>query len=320
MNPTKGRMERKLGIIKILCRNPGITLEELEKYTGRTKSELTNDLGELFMVGSYPYTPADYIDIDYDGHKINLNLPASIDKTIGLSIQEWLSIRKLVESILQEKKGKEEEAQLLTILEKIQKIIPSGRYLDHENLRGKIQLAINKGLKIKFEYQKRMETGFEERLVDPWFIFDEQTAYLGAYCNTKNGIRNFRLESIQNLEIIEMPIEHFPSSLETRDFVKSFREFVEKTSETSEEAEILVTPNSYFNLSKILDMETIEKEVEWKGRRFRRESAKIIHEAWFLDIIKSFGDSVILISPKKLRERLKTEIQSLIEIVQSRKS
>ena len=50
------------------------------------------------MVGSYPYTPADYIDIDFnDNGTVNINLPVSVDKTIGLTINEWFAVRKILE-------------------------------------------------------------------------------------------------------------------------------------------------------------------------------------------------------------------------------
>lgn len=318
MNATRDRLERKLSIIKILCKNPGIGLAELESYTGRSKSELSNDLGELFMVGSYPYTPADYIDIDYDGKSINLNLPASLDKTIGLSIKEWLAIRSMVESILEEKQGMQDESILKKILGKIQKIIPSDRFLDNEKNRSLLQQAINQGLRVKFDYQSRNEKKVENREVDPWVIFEEQKSYLAAYCHTKKGIRSFRLENIQNLSITEIPIQIFPTKEETEQFVQSFREFVEKTTEISAEAEILVSPTAYFNLSRLLELETLDSKLIYKGKEYRKEKTKIVHEGWFLDIIKSFGNSVIILSPKDLRDIMVKDLdQGLFSITTS---
>ena len=88
MNPTKVRVSNKLNLIKIITENPGISLSKLQNYTNHKNVEqLKKDLGQLFMVGSYPYTPADYIDIYYnDNEAVNINLPVSIDKTIGLTI------------------------------------------------------------------------------------------------------------------------------------------------------------------------------------------------------------------------------------------
>lgn len=308
-NKTQERLEKKLNLIKILSKNKKVTLEELEVFTGRSKKELFKDLGELFMVGSYPYTPADYIDIDYDGQKVTLNLPASLDETIGLSIQEWLAVRQLVEYILQQKQGTKEEPILQEIFFKIQEIISNSKFVEYEQIKTEITKAMNQKKQINFNYKSREQDIFEHREVDPWLIFLEQTYYLVGYCHTKKGIRNFRLDNIQNLVITETPIQRSPEKEDEEQAVKQFREFVKKTSDLSLEAEILVSASSYFNLSRILNLQTIEEKYIYNGKEYRKEKAKIMHEDWFLDTIKSFGNSVIIISPLELKQRIQKDLE-----------
>ncbi len=306
---TQERLEKKLNLIKILSKNTQVTLEELEVFTGRSKKELFKDLGELFMVGSYPYTPVDYIDIDYDGQKVTLHLPASLDETIGLSIQEWLAVRQLVESILQQKQGTQEEPILREIFFKIQEIISNSKFVEYEQIKTEITKAMNQKKQIHFNYKSREQDIFEHREVDPWLIFLEQTYYLIGYCHTKKGIRNFRLDNIQNLVLTETPIQCSPEKEDEEQAVRQFREFIKKTSDLSMEAEILVSSSSYFNLSRILNLQTIEERYIYHGKEFRKERAKIMHEDWFLDTIKSFGNSVILISPLELKQRIQKDLE-----------
>ena len=147
MNPTKVRVSNKLNLIKIITENPGISLSKLQNYTNHKNVEqLKKDLGELFMVGSYPYTPADYIDIDYnDNETVNINLPVSVDKTIGLTINEWVAVRKILEEEINNSDTEEAyRIQYRAILEKIKRIIPYSEAKANEAIRKKIEEAIQK--------------------------------------------------------------------------------------------------------------------------------------------------------------------------------
>jgi hypothetical protein len=157
------------------------------------------------MVGSYPYTPADYIDIDFsDNGTVNINLPVSVDKTIGLTINEWLAVRKILEDEINSSDTEEVyRVQYKSILEKIKKIIPYSEARENEAIRKKLEEAIQKKKKLSFMYTGWKDEGQEERIVDPWFIFIEKNEYLVAYCNDRKGRRNFRLASISNPKVLE---------------------------------------------------------------------------------------------------------------------
>ncbi|MCX7999642.1 MAG: hypothetical protein N3A69_11935, partial [Leptospiraceae bacterium] len=108
MNQTKTRLERKLSLIKLLSQRNQVSLDELENFTGFTKEELKRELSQLFMAGTYPFTPADLIEVDCNGEFVSLNLPTKIDDIIGLTIYEWLALRSAIEKILTKKIGLEE--------------------------------------------------------------------------------------------------------------------------------------------------------------------------------------------------------------------
>lgn len=176
MNPTKFRVSNKLNLIKIITENPGISLSKLQNYSGHKNTDLLKkDLGELFMIGSFPYTPADYIDIDFNENEtLNINLPVSLDKTIGLTISEWLTIRKILEEEIQNTDTEESyQIQYKSILEKIKRIIPYSEAKQNDGIRAKIEDAIQKK-KLSFEYTGWKNENKETRIVDPWFIFTEK--------------------------------------------------------------------------------------------------------------------------------------------------
>lgn len=313
MNPTKVRVSNKLNLIKIITENPGISLSKLQNYTNhKNLDQLKKDLGELFMVGSYPYTPADYIDIDFsDNGTVNINLPVSVDKTIGLTINEWLAVRKILEDEINSSDTEEAyRVQYKSILEKIKKIIPYSEARENEAIRKKLEEAIQKKKKLSFMYTGWKDEGQEERIVDPWFIFIEKNEYLVAYCNDRKGRRNFRLASISNPKVLEDNITNPLDSSSQNMHILEFNAFLNQSEENSEIAEILLRPEVEFNFSKYAKLEIMGRK-NISGQNYIHAKTKIIEKNWFLDLIKGFGDKVILLSPKLLRTEFLEDMESI---------
>lgn len=313
MNATKTRLERKLNLIKILSKVHEMSFEDLEKYTGLTRAELEKDLSQLFMIGGHPFSPADYIEVECDGKFVRLNLPTNLEDMIGLTIYEWLALRSAIEKIIHKKIGLKEEKYLQNILEKIQKIIPSTIYYNFISIRNEIQRAINLNKQIEFFYVSRVGNNPELRRVDPWKIFDEKTSYLIGYCHTHQGKRMFRLENMYDLKITNQNIQKHPTQEEIQSHIQSFHELKNQAKDFSQEVELLVNENAYYNLSFSMDLELIDKKFIYKNREFIRVKTKLIYENWFLDKIQSYGNSVIIWKPIELRKKFHLQIQEQIQ-------
>ncbi len=311
MNLTKERLQKKLSIIKILSKNQGITLENLANYTNRTKQEITKDLGELFMVGAYPYTPADYLEIDFDGEKLRLNSPVSIEKSIGLTPNEWLALRNLIDHELEEIQNPSDEKILQSIKEKIKKIVPYAEYKNYEKLREKIQQSIQSKKSIEFYYAGRKDEKAEKRKVDPWILFQEKNEYLAAFCHSRKGIRTFRLESISELVTTNDPFLQDPEEKDIKKHLDSFRDFLNTSSMESDITELLIRKSAFYNLSNQMEIQVQKENYIHKNQEYILATTKLIHKGWFLSLIKSFGDSVIILSPQELRTEISTDLHTL---------
>lgn len=313
MNPTKFRVSSKLNLIKIITENPGISLSKLQNYTGHKNTEqLKKDLGELFMIGSFPYTPADYIEIDFNENEtLNINLPVNLDKTIGLTINEWLSVRNILEEeLIQSEVEEATKIHFKSILEKIKTIIPYSEAKENELIRASIEEAIQKNKKITFLYSGWKSNEKEKRVVDPWFLFTEKSEYLVAYCNERAGRRNFRLSSISSLQILEQEITNPLNASEQNKHILDFIKFLNQSEENSEIAEILLDKEIEFNFSKYTKLEFLGTK-RLDNKEYFHVKTKVIEKNWFLDLIKGFGDKVILISPASLRTEFLTNLDNL---------
>lgn len=309
MNPTKLRMANKLNIIKLIAENPGITLSKLQKYTKHKNTDsLKKELGELLMVGSYPYSPLDYIEIDFnENERLEIKLPVNLDKTIGLSVIEWLSIRQIIEQeIINPLNSKDEIKNLESIREKIRKIIPYSIAEENETTRKLIEESIREKKIFCFEYEGWKSKKLEERKVAPWFLFrNGNKEYLAAYCYTNNSIRNFRLESMVEPRVKSETFNISFDGYETNQHLLKFKEFISKSTENSDYAEIEFSKKIFYNLSRFIHLEDIQEEKDYFTAR-----TKIIEKNWFLATIRGFGEHIIIKEPADLACEMKEILEN----------
>lgn len=306
MNSTIERLNRKLSLIKILTENQGIRLVDLLKYTGHKNMErLKKELGELFMVGSYPYTPADYIEIDFDGDRVHIHLPVHLTGETILTIPEWLSVQNLVHFAFEQG-----EQSLVGIKQKIHKIIPASEYHDHNEDIQIIRKAIKKQRQIKFLYQGRRNKKAKKRVVDPYLLFYWQGYYLVGYCNDHKGIRNFRVEALQEPMILDESFE-LPSDLRDTDYVREFRSFIDRANQNSGQAEIIFQPSAWYHLAHRMNLQILTRDYPFQGEQYIHARTAIVEESWFLDRIASYGNAVIILQPKSLVQKYLTNIEGV---------
>jgi len=82
--------------------------------------------------------------------------------------------------------------------------------------------------------------------------------------------------------------------------MSSFFNFINEKQESSEWAEIAVLPSAEYNLSRELNMVPGQGKILLTGVEYCKFNAKIIEKSWFLNVIKGYGESVILLSPDSL--------------------
>lgn len=304
MNPTTKKLQTKLALIRLLKENRRMSLEDLSKYSGiKEVSDLKKELGKLYMVGSYPYTPDQLVEIDYDGETIGIRLPNRMDEGLTLSVREWATLRTLLLEEEQKEVSSDRSLVLKSVLDKINTILPSSGILDAKDLKKQISEAINLNKAVVIEYQAQGEATPIKRKADPWALFSYREEYLIGYCHTRNAPRSFRLDSILTFSVSKDEAVQVPDQ-ERRQAILHLKEFLKKTDNDGSVAEIYHASEVYFNLHKRLGLERTKESLDLGGNTFYLSKAKIKNEDWFLSTLKGFGSNVIIKSPTALRQRI----------------
>ncbi|BDA77262.1 WYL domain-containing protein [Leptospira kobayashii] len=311
MNPATLRAASKLNLIRILSVHPdGLSLEDLQKITGhKSIGDLKRELGELFMIEMYPYSPQDCVEVDYDGEKVKIKLPIALDKALPLSPDEWILLRDILsnkdESVAATNSDQKQISE--SILNKINSVIPSGTWEPHSIIRKKISDNIQNAKIIRLEYWKRNTKDKETRTVHPWILWEENDSYLLGFDLEKQDFRAFRLDCILEVTETNQETKSLPDG--AKDWLNGFVQLLtSKESVNEATALIYCTDSAAFHLGQKLPLKPISESKQFFDRNYDAYEVPIREENWFVNTILGYGNSIILKSPGNLRKRI---LQSL---------
>ncbi|WP_367897972.1 helix-turn-helix transcriptional regulator [Leptospira sp. WS58.C1] len=304
MNPSTKKLQTKLAVIHLLQENKRMSLEDLSKYSGIDDiKDLKKELGRLYMVGSYPYTPDQFVELDYDGETIGIRMPLSLEQGLVLSVKEWAVIRKLFLEEDEKETGPSRKKILKSILDKIHTILPSAGIPSENELKSNIEDAITDGKSLQIKYRAQGESEPGSRKVDPWALLSFREEYLLGYCHSRKAPRTFRLDSILQLSRTQENVAEIPDE-ERKNAISKLKEFLQGGEGDSNYAEIYHTAEVYFNLHSRIHLERTPTKKQIGDTTYYLSKARIRNQDWFLSVLKGFGPNVILHNPPALKERM----------------
>lgn len=155
----------------------------------------------------------------------------------------------------------------------------------------RIQDAIEKGVRIRFTYiNNQGERG--ERDVDPYRQdLDGGQRYLKGYCLQRNDIRTFNLDSMENLQLLETPIE--PRSIDALTLTSAL--FSENDDDLH--VDIVIDPESLPLIASYLRPGV--KPVETGGRK--RLTLPFSHEGTAIRMISVLSGIAVVEGPDHVR-------------------
>lgn len=307
MNPSTLRAASKLNLIRLLASHPeGLGLEEIQSVTGhKSIAALKKDLGELYMIEMYPYSPTDAVDLDFDGEKVKIRLPIAVDSALPLSPKEW----SLLRSLLQKQKTKKDSKLNHSILSKIDSVIPSGDWSPYQKSKETIVNAINEKKILTIVYWKRDNQEKETRTLAPWILWEENDSYLLAYDLTKEGFRSFRLDYILDITITDTKYPTLPDT--AGEFLDGFKQLFGADSKNKDFAKLWITDSASYHLGMKLTLEPTGAQKQIGDTLYREFTAPIRDQNWFVQTILGYGTSVLVAEPKELKDSIQFHLQSI---------
>jgi proteasome accessory factor C len=211
MSGAADRMPRLLALVPYLLARPGIRVVEAAEDFSVTEAQLRKDLELLWMCGLPGHSPGDLIDLSFDGDTVSVSFDAGMSRPLRLTAQEALALvvalRTLAETV-----GVSDHSAVERALAKVE--AAAGGHVDadavqveldaEDRARPAVQNAVDghRALRLRYYTATRDET--TERIVDPVRMFtSEGRAYLEAWCRSAEGVRVFRLDRIEDANVLD---------------------------------------------------------------------------------------------------------------------
>jgi proteasome accessory factor C len=210
------RLRRLLALVPYVVSRQAVGLSETAATFGMTERELIDDLNLAWCVelkSPEPYCP---IDLSYEDGMVTISQAESIARPLRLAADEasalLVALRMLAEA------GGDGDA-VTRLVAKIEdaagaSAAPSSQFtiqIDRPNGPGvpavvDAALAARKRVHLRYYVPGRDEA--TERDVDPIkLVVEEGRTYLRGWCRLAEGVRNFRLDRVLDVEILDLPAE-----------------------------------------------------------------------------------------------------------------
>jgi proteasome accessory factor C len=301
-NTAADRLPRLLALVPYLIARPGIPLDEAAADFGVTPKQLRKDLELLWMCGLPGYGPGDLIDLSFEGETITVTYDAGMSRPLRLTAAEATALLVALRALANTPGVVDSDAVRRT-LAKIESAVgqaqPAGVVVGltmRENAAtGRTRevvlsaLAGRRALRIRYYTASRDE--ISDRTVDPMrLLLVEGRSYLEAWCRLAEDVRLFRLDRIDQVEVLAEPTAPPPHARP-----HDVSEGLFRREPDQREAVLVLTPDARW----IAEYYPVEDLTELDGGR-AMVRMRYTDTSWMVRLILGQAGEVVVAQPDEL--------------------
>ncbi|GAA1986109.1 WYL domain-containing protein [Amycolatopsis minnesotensis] len=299
---TPARMPRLLALVPYLLARPGIRIDEAARDFDVTPKQLRRDLELLWMCGLPGYGPGDLIDLSFEGETVTVTYDAGMSRPLRLTGGEATALLVALRA-LAETPGVLDIDAVHRAIAKIEAAAgqaqPAGVVVGNGVREGKKTARVREAVRgalqarraVRMRYYTASKDQITERTVDPMrLLIVQAVGYLEAWCRRAEGVRLFRLDRIEELEVLDEPAVP-PAHATPTDLTDG----VFSARPGQPEAVLVLAPDARW----VAEYYPCEELDELDGGRLR-VSMRYGDESWMVRLMLSLGGDVEVEQPAEL--------------------
>ncbi|MBT2531324.1 WYL domain-containing protein [Arthrobacter sp. ISL-48] len=207
---SEDQLKRMLQLVPFLVHNQGLHIQEVAGRFGITRKELEEDLQILICSGLPGGYPDDLLDIQWEDDHVYITQDLDLKRPVRFTVEEACALLTGLETL----NGLPEIAEGGALESVTLKLMAAA---GEEGLRAAtlaapevgpaesaivevVRNAIGARAQLHLVYLSPQRDKVSEREVDPLRLYSlDSTWYFEAYCHSAQGLRNFRLDRVQEL-------------------------------------------------------------------------------------------------------------------------
>ncbi|WP_433284227.1 helix-turn-helix transcriptional regulator [Pseudonocardia sp. CA-142604] len=294
------RLPRLLSLVPYLLARPGIPVAEAAADFGVTERQLRRDLELLWMCGLPGYGPGDLVDLSFSGDTVTVTHDAGMRRPLRLTTAEATALLVALRT-LAEVPGMVDTAAVQRATAKIERAVGDAGSvgvavdLPHEEAAATttVRDALDAGRALRIVYYTAGRDAVSQRTIDPMrLLIVEGRAYLEAWCRRAEAVRMFRLDRVEEVEVLDEPAAPPPDAEPSDVSHGLFR-----PSEDHRSAVLLLEPEARW----VAEYYPVDEVVELDGNR-ARVLLRYADPAWLVRLVLGLGGGARLLEPPELVE------------------
>jgi proteasome accessory factor C len=223
-NANDERLPRLLALVPYLQARPNIGVAQAAADFGVSEAQLRRDLTLLWMCGLPGHGPGDLIDLSFEGDTVSVIFDAGMSRPLRLTAEEALALVVALRT-LAETPGLADTDAVQRALAKVESV--AGGAVDDatvaveldatERVLPVLHKAVADGRALRLRYYSASRDERSDRTVDPLRVFESDgRSYLEAWCRQAEGLRVFRVDRIDDVQLLSEPAA-VPAGVQARD-------------------------------------------------------------------------------------------------------
>lgn len=304
MSGANERLPRLLALVPYLISRPGIPIEEVAADFDVTPKQLRKDLELLWMCGLPGYGPGDLIDLSFEGDTVTVSFDAGMSRPLRLTAAEATALLVALRA-LADTPGVVDAAAVRRAVVKIEAAVgkaqPAGVVVglsvreaeETREIRDAVQDAVQRGRAIRIRYYTQSRDAITDRVVDPMrMLLVEGRRYLEAWCRRAEGVRLFRLDRIDHVEVLDERAAPPPHARPTDTSEGLFR-----PDDSQQTAVLVLEPDGRW----IAEYYPVDELTELDGGR-ARVLMRYADTSWMVRLLLGLGGEVHVEQPAELAD------------------
>ncbi|MCR3750949.1 helix-turn-helix transcriptional regulator [Lentzea californiensis] len=306
MTASNERLPRLLALVPYLLNRPAITVKEAAADFGITPKQLRKDLELLWMCGLPGYGPGDLIDLSFEGETITVSFDAGLDRPLRLTAAEAASLLVALRA-LADTPGVVDTDAVRRALAKIEAAVgkaqPAGMVVglggfergETAEVREAVQGAVKRERAVRIRYYSQSHDAMSDRVVDPMrLLLVEGRGYLEGWCRSALGVRLFRLDRIDDVQVLDEPSSPPPHAQLTDTSEGLFH-----PRDTQKIAVLLLEPDAHW----VAEYYPVDHAAELSDGR-TRVLMRYDDPSWMVRLLLGLGGDVHVEKPSELAEEV----------------
>ena len=211
-------VERLLDLVPFLSVNPYISLKELSAEFGVSEREMSNELIALSMCGLPRYTPYELIDVSIESGYVSISNHETLDIPRALSTGELtaflLGLNLIRDSLLnspEDKGSASKVTQVDSLIARLKAVLDTPIDVElntSSRFHTEIERTIANRGSLLIRYLSSSDDAAKDREIHPLSLSREgQHIYLSAFCKSSQAHRNFRLDRIEAVTVVDAVVD-----------------------------------------------------------------------------------------------------------------